>query len=105
MPNLRKKPTLKDIQEYVIKLEKERGFTRDSVLKECLMLGEEVGELFKSVRKAEKIKVDHNSKFGLVDEELADIVIFICSIANRFKIDLEEAFRKKERINKKRIWK
>jgi len=105
MPNLKEKPTLKDIQKYVGELEKERDFTKDTVLKKCLMLGEEIGELFKSIRKSEKIKIDHNSKFGSVDEELADIIIFICSIANRFKIDLEKAFRDKEEINKKRIWK
>ncbi len=105
MPNLKEKPTLGDIQKYVIELEKERGFTEDNVLKKCLMLGEEVGELFKSIRKSEKIKIDYNSKFSSVDEELADIIIFICSIANRFKIDLEKAFRDKEEINKKRLWK
>ena len=105
MPNLKEKPTLGDIQKYVIELEKERGFTEDNVLKKCLMLGEEVGELFKSIRKSEKIKIDYNSKFSSVDEELADIIIFICSLANRFKIDLEKAFRDKEEINKKRLWK
>ena len=105
MPNLKEKPTLGDIQKYVIELEKERGFTEDNVLKKCLMLGEEIGELFKSIRKSEKIKIDYNSKFSSVDEELADIIIFICSIANRFKIDLEKAFRDKEEINKKRLWK
>ena len=69
------------------------------------MLGEEIGELFKAIRKKEKIKVDHNSKFGSIDEELADIIIYLCAIANRFDIDLEKAFRDKEEINKKRAWK
>ncbi len=68
------------------------------------MLGEEVGELFKAIRKSENIKIDHNSKFGSVEEELADVLIFMCSIANRFDIDLEKAFREKEEINKKRVW-
>jgi len=31
-------------------------------------------------------------------------LIYICAIANRFDIDLEEAFRKKEEVNKKRNW-
>ena len=69
------------------------------------MLGEEVGELYKAVRKSEKISVDPNSKIGSVSEELVDIFIYLCAIANRFNIDLEEAFRKKEEINKKRVWK
>ena len=105
MPILKEVPTLKDFQDYVRELEKERGFEKEDVSQKCLLLGEEIGELFKSVRKRNKVtKVDHNSKFGSIDEELADIVILICTIANRFDIDLEEAFRKKEEVNKKRIW-
>ena len=69
------------------------------------MLGEEVGELFKAIRKKEDIKVDLNSKIGSVEEELADILIYLCAIANRYDIDLEKAFREKEEINKQRVWK
>lgn len=104
MPTLNTNPTLKDIQEYVIQLEEERGFAEQSVLQKCLMLGEEVGELFKAIRKQQNIKIDNNSKFGTIDEELADILIFVCSIANRYEIDLEKAFRDKEEINKTRVW-
>jgi len=50
------------------------------------------------------MKVDHNSKFGSIEEELADIIIYLCSIANRLDIDLEKAFRDKEEVNKKRVW-
>lgn len=98
-------PTLKDFQKYVIDLENERGFTDKTVLQKCLMLGEEMGELFQAIRKEENITVDHNSKFGTIEEELADIIIYICSIANSYNINLEEAFRRKEEVNKKRIWK
>jgi len=105
MPILKENPTLKDFQKYVKELEIERGFENEDVLKKCLLLGEEIGELFKAIRKKDKIiKVDHNSKFSSVDEELVDIVIYICAIANRFDIDLEKAFRAKEEINKKRTW-
>jgi len=101
---LKDNPTLKDFQEYVIQLENDRGFSEQTVLQKCLMLGEEVGELFKAIRKQQNIKIDSNSKFGSIDEELADIVIFVCSIANKYGIDLEKAFRDKEEINKKRVW-
>jgi NTP pyrophosphatase (non-canonical NTP hydrolase) len=40
-----------------------------------------------------------------VEEELADIIIYLSSIANRYNINLETAFRNKEEINKKREWK
>ena len=101
---LKDKPTLKDFQQYVIELEEERWFSEQDILQKCLMLGEEVGELFKAIRKREKVKIDTNSKFGSIDEELADIFIYLCSIANKYDIDLEKAFRDKEEINKKRVW-
>jgi len=106
MPTLKEEPTLKDFQEYVKNLEIERGFEKEAVISKCLLLAEEVGELFKAIRKKDKVlKVDHNSKFGSIDEELVDIMIYLFAIANRFDIDLERAFREKEDINKKRTWK
>ncbi|MFZ4462343.1 MAG: MazG nucleotide pyrophosphohydrolase domain-containing protein [Bacteroidales bacterium] len=105
MPFLPSNPSLAQFQQYVIELEKERGFSDQNILQKSLMLGEEVGELFKAIRKQQNIKMDQKSVVGSVEEELADILIFICSIANRLDIDLEKAFRDKEEINKKRTWK
>lgn len=102
---LDKSPKFKDFQNYVKEMEVERGFSDQTVIQKCLMLGEEVGELFKAVRKKENIKIDSNSKIGTIEEELADIVIYLCAITNRYNIDLEKAFRDKEEINKLRIWK
>lgn len=104
MPTLKNNPTLKDFQEYTRETERERGFSTDTVLQKCLLLGEEVGELFKAIRKYEKLKLDANSKVGTIDGELADIIVYICEIANRCGIDLEAAFRAKEEENKKRKW-
>ncbi len=104
MPVLKSNPTLADYQAYVVNLEKERGFSEQSVQDKCLMLGEEVGELFKAIRKQVGIKIDTNSKFGSIEEELADILIYLCAIANRYDIDLETAFRNKEKINHQREW-
>lgn len=106
MPILKNNPTLKDIQEYVKELEVERGFQDENVLQKCLLLGEEIGELYKAIRKKDKVtKVDSNSKFSSVDEEFADIIIVMCTIANRLGINLEQAFREKEELNKNRSWK
>lgn len=105
MPDLKQKPTLEDFQEYVSQLEKERGFKDQTTIDKCLLLGEEVGELFKAVRKSEGISVDINSSFTEIGDELADIFIYLCAIANRKGINLEAAFRKKEEKNKQRIWK
>lgn len=104
MLNLKENPTLFDIQEYVKEFEKERGFTEHSILQECLFLGEEVGELFKAIRKTEGMKTDVNAFISKPDEELADIILYLCAIANRYNINLESALRNKEEINKKRTW-
>lgn len=53
MPILKENPTLNDFQIYVTELEKERGFSQEPVLQKCLLLGEEIGELFKAIRKQE----------------------------------------------------
>ena len=104
MPQLNEHPTLTHYQAYVAQLEIERGFDDQSIRDKCLLLGEEVGELFKAIRKTEGLKVDVTSRFGSISEELADIFIYICAIANRCCIDLEEAFREKEAINHQRTW-
>ena len=105
MPNLTKNPTLINFQNYVAELETERGFSHQTIIDKCLLLGEEVGELFKAVRKSEGLAVDTNSNFTEIGDELTDIFIYLCAIANRKGIDLETAFLKKEEKNKQRVWK
>ncbi len=101
-----KKPTLQDFQDYTRKMVKERGFENETVLEQCLLLGEEVGELFKAIRKQQtNITCDHkNSKFGEIGEEMADIMMYLFCLANKMNIDLEKEIREKEEKNKKRIW-
>ena len=95
---------LQNLQRYVRELEVERGFEKQTIIQKCLLLGEEVGELFKAIRNAENLEIDKDSKVHEVADELADILIYLCAIANRTGIDLENAFREKEEINKKRVW-
>jgi len=104
MPELNEQATLKDFQNYVAKLEVERGFINQTLIDKCLLMGEEVGELFKAVRKSEGLSIDAKSKYTEIGDELADILIYLCAIANRKNIDLESAFRSKEEKNKKRKW-
>ena len=105
MPELNQNPTLANFQKYVAELETERGFAYQTIIDKCLLLGEEVGELFKAVRKSEGLAVDENSSFTEIGDELTDILIYLCAVANRKGIDLEKAFREKEEKNKKRTWK
>jgi len=103
---LKENPTLADFQKYAEEMEIERGFTKETILEKCLLFGEEVGELFKAVRKNNtNIKFDHkNSSVDSIKNEMADIMMYLLVIANKLDIDLEDAFRKKEEINKKRKW-
>lgn len=104
MPKLKKDPSLEDYQSYVSELEEERGFAKQSAKDKCLLLGEEVGELFKAVRKNEGIAIDPKSEIGEIGGELIDVFIYLCAIANRFNIDLEKEFLRKEEFNKQRKW-
>jgi len=102
---LKEKPTLRDFQEYIKKMKAQRGFATDSKPVECMLMAEEVGELFSAIRKNTKGgMVGSGSSIGNVKLELADVFMYLCSIANQHEIDLEEAFREKEEINKKRTW-
>jgi len=101
---LKDNPTLADFQEYVKKLELDRGFSDQTAIEKCLLLGEEMGELFKAVRKAMNLKMDIKANTGSIKEEIADMLIYLCAIGNRFDIDIEQAFREKEEVNKKREW-
>jgi NTP pyrophosphatase (non-canonical NTP hydrolase) len=104
VPVLEDIPNLAQIQDYVRELEKERGFQDNTVQQTALLLGEEIGELFKALRKQQNMAIDSKSIVGSVDEELADVLIYVCSLANRLNIDLETAFRAKEEINRRRVW-
>ena len=106
MPQLKANPTLKDFQQYVLQMKQERGFNTTDKFYECCLLAEECGEVISAVRKNNKGgSVGDNSKIGDVALELADVFIYICSLANMHGIDLEKAFRDKEEINQKRTWK
>lgn len=102
---LKENPTLADFQQYVKEMKAERGFRVEPIY-ECCLLAEEVGELISAVRKNTKGgSIGSGSVAGNVKLELADVLIYLCSIANIHGINLEEAFREKEEINKQRTWK
>lgn len=102
---LRENPTMADFQQYVKEMKAERGFRVEPIY-ECCLLAEEVGELISAVRKNTKGgSIGSGSVAGNVKLELADVLIYLCSIANIHGINLEEAFREKEEINKQRTWK
>jgi len=102
---LKDKPTLSDLQQYIREMVKERGFDHETVPELFMMMCEEFGEMAKAARKHTKIKSDDNSRKPELEHEIADAFVYLLDICNYFDIDLEKAFRDKEEVNKKRIWK
>lgn len=101
---LKKSPTLGDFQRYIALMVRERGFERETVPEMFMLLMEECGEMAKAARKMTKIHTDKNSEQFHLDHEVADVFMYLLDICNHFGIDLEQAFRDKEEINKKRTW-
>lgn len=106
MPSpLKQHPTLRDFQEYVVEMIRERGFEQEKITDIFMLFLEECGELAKAARKTQNLKMDPHSVEYNVAHEAADVFIYLLDICNHFNIDLEKAFREKEEINQKRVWK
>ncbi|MCX6766557.1 MAG: RS21-C6 protein [Candidatus Moranbacteria bacterium] len=101
---LKNNPTLRDFQDYIAAMVKERGFDKESISEIFMLFLEECGEMAKAARKTQNIKSDKNSEQFHLDYEIADVFIYLLDICNHYNIDLEKSFRDKEEINKKRFW-
>lgn len=97
--------SLIELQQYYKQKAKERGFDNESAKDTLLLLTEELGELAKAIRKSEGLKTDDNSNKYDIEEELADVFIYLLHLSNILELNLEEAFWKKEEENNKRVWK
>jgi NTP pyrophosphatase (non-canonical NTP hydrolase) len=97
-------PTLKDLQDYVAAAVRERGFT-DGVAQRFMLLLEETGEFAKAARKQVGMGFAADTKTKDLAHEAADVFIVLLGLCNMLDIDLEQAFREKEELNKQRVWK
>jgi NTP pyrophosphatase (non-canonical NTP hydrolase) len=96
--------SLPNNQDYVRRMEAERGLDHQDLSSQCLKLGEEVGELYRAVRKLQGNPQDPSGRFADIGDEAVDALILLMSIVNRCDINLEDAFRAKEARNESRIW-
>lgn len=96
--------SLPGIQDYVARMEAERGLDKQDLPAQCLKLGEEVGELYRAVRKLQGQPQDPGGRVADVGDEAVDALILLMSIVNRCGINLEDAFRAKEARNESRVW-
>jgi len=100
---------MKEYQRYIHELETMHGWLKVDLVHNCFLMGEEVGELFKAVRRYNKLFDEGSSTppeqaRAAVAEELVDVFNYLVAIANRTGVDLEEAFRKKNALNQERKW-
>ena len=110
MIELPKNAQIKDYQEYIHALETLHGWLDVDLVHNCFLMGEEVGELFKSIRKYERYfdesakTDDATDRKTDVAEELVDVFNYLLAISNRLDIDLEAAFKAKNEKNQNRTW-
>ena len=105
MAHLQAEPTLKVLQDYLSAVCQERGWTKDSPSEKFVLFVEEVGELAKAIRKRAGLysEAAKTHTFAL-EEEFADVFSYLLDLANCYNVDLETAFRAKEKINETRTW-
>ncbi len=105
MAELGEAPTLRDLQRYVAEVCQERGWTKDSPSEKFVLFVEEVGELAKAMRKRAGLYEERaKARDVSLEEEFADVLSYLLDLANCFQVDLEAAFRAKERVNASRTW-
>ena len=100
--------SLVELQNYINNVLEIRGFNNQSIELKLMLLMEEVGELAKSIRKdSTSLSIDRCkiNNYSSIEEEIADVLIVLFSIANKLQIDLYDAFLKKKKENIKRKWK
>lgn len=86
---------LKKIQKEVWENKVNKGFNTTNAEKEFCLLYGEVAEAYEAYRK----------KKDDLNEELADIAIYLLGLSEMFGFDLEEEIVKKVEKNKKRVYK
>lgn len=106
--SLKSSCTLQEVQNYIKKVFQLRGFSNQTVKDKLLLLAEETGELTKAVRKnLSGASVDYSKlcNYNSVENEIADVLIVLISVANILDIDIFKRLKEKERININRTWK
>jgi NTP pyrophosphatase (non-canonical NTP hydrolase) len=96
--------SLRNLQDYIWKMNVERGFNTEDASKKLVMLMEEVGELAKAVRKTAGLKFTETTKRTELKEELADVQIVLLGLASLTGFDMYEAVIEKESKNRTRTW-
>lgn len=89
------KTSIKYLQDYIRAKDFEPELRNDYFLK----LTEEVGELSRAIRK-NMLRTETESIKDTIDEEIWDVIYYAIALANCYEVDLEEAIREKEELNR-----
>ena len=107
MIELRDGASMREYQDYIHQLDALHGWLAATPARKCFLMGEEVGELFKAIRTLDGLpEGDPRTPAAIANagEEIVDVFNYLLAIANRLGIDVEEAFREKNRRNQHRSW-
>lgn len=99
LKKLTRNDSIDTIQNYIKQVIDIRGFGKQPIEQELLLLLEEVGELAKSVRKEKTSMCIDKSKirnYDTVESEIADVFIVLTSICNTLNINLYDCLRKRK---------
>jgi len=97
--------TIKHLQAYVKEKSTERGFDDETAGELLVLLTEELGEVMKAYRQQAGMYINDAVKTDSdIGTEIADVLIVLLELASKLDVDVESAFRKKERINEQRTY-
>ena len=85
-----------ELQNFI----KEKDYKPELKEKYFMKLVEEVGELSEVIRKEKRMN-RHDIK-GSIEEELYDVLYYVCALANCYDIDLEECHKLKSEVNERK---
>lgn len=107
MPPLAASPTLSALQQWVKEMKAANNWTPTDFRHEMALLVEEVGELAKAHRKGAEygyLTAAQQQAGDSVGEEIADVLIYLFSLANVAGVNVEQALAAKLEKNRQREW-
>ncbi len=87
---------IKELQNFI----KERDNKPELKEKYFMKLVEEVGELSEVIRKDKRM--NENDIKDSIEEELYDVLYYVCALANCYDIDLEKCHKLKSELNERK---
>lgn len=90
------------LQRFYKRTAQRRGWSGESPKDTMLLLTEEMGELARAIRKTEGLKRDSGYEGINLQDELADVQLYLVHLANSLEVELSEAITQKEHKNRKR---